>query len=640
MNKPFLENFNTDVMPKKIKCKPILKWAGGKTQMLDSILPRFPDSYGKYIEPFFGGGAVFFALQPDNAVIADSNPELINLYSIVANNVDAVIDELKKFTNTEEMFYDVRSQDWESLSPTEAAARTIYLNKTCFNGLYRVNKKGQFNVPFGKYKNPKILDEDNLRAASILLSKARIVCCDYSEVLENLTCPNDLIFLDPPYVPISESSDFKRYTKKQFYLADHEKLAKTYRDLSDKGCYVFLTNSNHSIVQNLYSGFKYEVIQTRRYISCDSKTRKGEDVIVSTLPKNQTFHLDLEKVLTPSDQVKLYPSTRYMGSKQKLLPYILGIVDQFNATTLVDLFSGSGIVSYLFKSLGKQLITNDYMNMSHTFTKAMVENNHVTLSEEKARSLLAEKYPINDFVQTKFKDLYFSDAENLLIDIVRSNISKLENEYEQAIARAALIRACMKKRPRGIFTYTGHRYDDGRKDLVLTLEEQFLNAVDAINKAIFDNGQSNISYRQNALDIDLPDNCLIYMDPPYYSTCSDNEYVRRYHFVEGLSLDWEGIEIQEHTKTKKFKSYPTPFSSRKDVYVAFNKLFEKHKENILIISYSSNSLPNMDEMLEMLKKYKQNVTVVPIDYKYSFGNQASKVDDNRNLVQEYLFVAY
>ena len=640
MNKPFLENFNAHVMPKKIKCKPILKWAGGKTQMLDSILPRFPDSYGKYIEPFFGGGAVFFALQPDNAVIADSNPELINLYSTVANNVDAVIDELRKFTNTEEMFYDVRSQDWESLSPVEAAARTIYLNKTCFNGLYRVNKKGQFNVPFGKYKNPKILDEDNLRAASSLLSKARIVCCDYSEVLENLTCPNDLIFLDPPYVPISEYSDFKRYTKEQFYLEDHEKLAKIYRALSHKGCHVFLTNSNHPIVQNLYSDFKYEVIQTKRHISCDSKTRKGEDVIISTIPENQIFHLDLEKFSAPSNQVKLYPSTRYMGSKQKLLPYILGIVEQFNVTTLVDLFSGSGIVSYLFKTLGKQVITNDYMNMSHTFTKAMVENNHVTLSDEKARSLLIEKYPIDDFVQTKFKDLYFSDAENLLIDIVRSNISKLDNEYEQAIARSALIRACMKKRPRGIFTYTGHRYDDGRKDLVLTLEEQFLTAIESINNSIFDNRQSNISYRKNALDIDLPDNCLIYMDPPYYSTCSDNEYVRRYHFVEGLSLDWEGIEIQEHTKTKKFKSYPTPFSSRKDVYVAFDKLFEKYKENILIISYSSNSLPNMDEMLEILKKYKQNVTVVPIDYKYSFGNQASKVGDNRNSVQEYLFLAY
>jgi len=640
VNKPLLTNFIDDLTPQKIKCKPILKWAGGKTQMLDSILPRFPDSYGKYIEPFFGGGAVFFALQPENAIISDSNPELINLYRTVADNVDAVINELQKFENIEEMFYEVRAQKWESLSPAEAAARTIYLNRTCFNGLYRVNKKGQFNVPFGKYKNPKIIDESNLRAASNLLSKATILCSDYSEILENLTCPNDLVFLDPPYVPISEYSDFKRYTKEQFSLEEHEKLAQIYKILSDKGCHTFLTNSNHPIVKNLYSGFKYEVIQTKRHISCDSKTRKGEDVIVSTISENKAFYLDLDKVSSPPDQVNLYPSTRYMGSKQKLLPYILGIVEQFNVPTLVDLFSGSGVVSYLFKTLSKDLITNDYMNMSHTFTKAMVENNHVTLSDEKARSLLIKNDPIDDFVQTKFKDLYFSDDENLLIDIVRSNIQKLDNEYEQAIARSALIRACMKKRPRGIFTYTGHRYDDGRKDLVLTLKEQFLIAVELINKSIFDNGKSNISYRKNALDIDLPDNCLIYMDPPYYSKCSDNEYVRRYHFVEGLSLDWKGIEIQEHTKTKKFKSYPTPFSSRKEVYVAFNQLFEKYRKNILIISYSSNSLPSMDEMLDMLKRYKQSVDVIPIDYKYSFGNQANKIGDNRNAVQEYLFVAY
>ncbi|MDC4354127.1 Dam family site-specific DNA-(adenine-N6)-methyltransferase [Acinetobacter baumannii] len=640
MNKPFLVNFNNDLTPQKIKCKPILKWAGGKTQMLDSILPRFPVSYGKYVEPFFGGGAVFFALQPENAIISDSNPELINLYRTVANDVDTVIDELKKFENTEEMFYEVRAQKWENLSPAEAAARTIYLNRTCFNGLYRVNKRGQFNVPFGKYKNPKIVDEDNLRAASSLLSKATIICSDYSEVLENLTCPHDLIFLDPPYIPISEHSDFKRYTKEQFHLEDHEHLAKIYRRLSDKGCNVFLTNSNHPIVQKLYNGFEYEVIQTKRHISCDSQNRKGEDVIVSNISEKKEFQLDLEKISLPAEQVKFYPSTRYMGSKQKLLPYILGIVEQFNINTLVDLFSGSGIVSYLFKTLNKKVITNDYMNMSYNFTKAMVENNSVTLSEEKARDLLIAKGPIDDFVQKKFKDLYFSDSENLLIDVIRSNILMLDNEYEQAIARSALIRACMKKRPRGIFTYTGYRYDDGRKDLILTLEEQFINAIESINQSIFDNGQSNISYRKDALNIDLPDNCLIYMDPPYYSTCSDNEYVRRYHFVEGLSLDWKGIEIQEHTKTKKFKSYPSPFSSRKDVYGAFDKLFEKYKQNILVISYSSNSLPNMDEMLQMLKRYKNNVDVIPIDYKYSFGNQGSKVGDNRNTVQEYLFVAY
>ena len=139
-----------------VQAKPILKWAGGKTQMLSDLIPKVPASYGRYIEPFIGGGAMFFALQPENAVIADSNPELINMYRQVADHVDDVIKYLKTYENTSEMFYAVRSLEWTTLPKAEAAARTIFLNKTCFNGLYRVNKQGKFNVPFGKYKNPKI----------------------------------------------------------------------------------------------------------------------------------------------------------------------------------------------------------------------------------------------------------------------------------------------------------------------------------------------------------------------------------------------------------------------------------------------------------------------------------------------------
>lgn len=137
---------NTAAQISTIAAKPILKWAGGKTQMLGELLPKVPSSYGRYIEPFFGGGALFFALQPENAVIADSNPELINMYRQVADHVDNVISYLEKYQNTSEMFYSVRSLDWETLPKAEAAARTIYLNRTCYNGLYRVNKKGQFNV--------------------------------------------------------------------------------------------------------------------------------------------------------------------------------------------------------------------------------------------------------------------------------------------------------------------------------------------------------------------------------------------------------------------------------------------------------------------------------------------------------------
>ena len=152
--------------------RPLLKWAGGKTQLLGEIIPKIPKKYGRFIEPFFGGGAVFFSVRPENGIIADSNPELVNLYRSVAADVDGVIAQLRRYENTEEVFYAVRALDRAKLSNIEAAARTIFLNRTCFNGLYRVNKSGQFNVPFGRYKNPKIIDEDALRACLLYTSDA------------------------------------------------------------------------------------------------------------------------------------------------------------------------------------------------------------------------------------------------------------------------------------------------------------------------------------------------------------------------------------------------------------------------------------------------------------------------------------
>lgn len=620
-----------------VPAKPILKWAGGKTQMLGDLLPKAPSSYGKYIEPFFGGGAMFFALQPERAVIADSNPELINLYRQVADHVDDVICKLKKYENTQEMFYAVRGQDWTTLPKAEAAARTIYLNKTCFNGLYRVNKKGQFNVPFGKYKNPKICDEDGLKAASSALKKAEIVCGDYLLVLEHYAQPGDFVFLDPPYLPISEYSDFKRYTKEQFYEEDHVELAKTVKALHERGCHIILTNSNHPLVHELYAPFTIDVIQTKRHISCNGSTRKGEDVIVTIPPKQRTLIKLLPKPLP--EQVSAYPPTRFMGSKSKLLSEIWAVASQFNVDTVVDLFSGSGIVGYMFKAQGKSVISNDYMAMSATFTKAMIENNTVTLPLEEAERLLVAHKESDHFVSTTFQGLYYTDEENDLIDTLRTNIAAIRDPYKHAIAMTALIRACTKKRPRGIFTYTGNRYDDGRKDLQKSLAEQFLDAVEAVNSAVFDNGKMNHSKHGDAMDLRVEQADLVYIDPPYYSPLSDNEYVRRYHFVEGLARDWKGVEIQEHTQTKKFKSYPTPFSTRKGAADAFDRLFKKFANSILIVSYSSNSLPTQDEMVAMMAKYKEHVEVIPIDYKYSFGNQ-NEAKTHRNSVQEYLFVGY
>lgn len=620
-----------------IQAKPILKWAGGKTQMLGELIPKVPASYGRYIEPFFGGGAMFFALQPENAVIADSNPELINMYRQVASHVEDVIKYLRSYENTSEMFYAVRSLEWTALPKAEAAARTIYLNRTCFNGLYRVNKQGRFNVPFGRYKNPKICDEEGLRAASQVLKKAEILCGDYILVLEHYAQPGDFVFLDPPYLPISEYSDFKRYTKEQFYEEDHVELAKMVMTLHERGCHIILTNSNHPLVHELYAPFTIEVIQTKRHISCNGSTRKGEDVIVTIPPKQ---HALIKLVPRPlPEQVSAYPPTRFMGSKSKLLSEIWAVASQFNINTVVDLFSGSGIVGYMFKTQGKSVVSNDYMAMSAIFTKAMVENNGVTLPLEEAKQLLNARKESDHFVATKFQGLYYTDKENDLIDTLRTNIATIHDPYKHAIAMTALIRACIKKRPRGIFTYTGHRYDDGRKDLQKTLADQFLEAVEAVNGAVFDNGMVNRSKCGDAMDLRVEKADLVYIDPPYYSPLSDNEYVRRYHFVEGLARDWKGVEIQEHTQTKKFKSYPTPFSTRKGAADAFDKLFKKFANSILIVSYSSNSLPTQDEMVAIMAKYKQHVEVIPIDYKYSFGNQ-NEAKTHRNSVQEYLFVGY
>lgn len=243
------------------------------------------------------------------------------------------------------------------------------------------------------------------------------------------------------------------------------------------------------------------------------------------------------------------------------------------------------------------------------------------------------------FVATKFKGLYYEDEENATIDTLRANIKKIENEYERAIAMMALIRACMKKRPRGLFSYTGHRYDDGRKDLQKSMKVQFLEAVELINQAVFDNDKHNESINGDALALEaqIPD--LVYIDPPYYSKISDNEYVRRYHFVEGLARDWDGVEIQEHTKTKKFKSYPTPFSTEAGAEKAFEVMFGKYSDSTIVVSYSSNCLPNRERMIELLSDHKKHVEVIPIDYTYGFGNQAS-AKTHRNKVKEYLFIGY
>lgn len=341
------------------------------------------------------------------------------------------------------------------------------------------------------------------------------------------------------------------------------------------------------------------------------------------------------KIDVLSDQFLHFPGSRYMGSKNKIINEIWEILNKYNFNSFFDAFAGSNVVSYFMKTRRKKIITNDFMAISFYSSKAIIENSTVKLNEKDVFFLINNENK-EDFINRTFKGLYFNDKDNQFLDKVRFNISLLDSEYKKALAISALVRSCLKKRPRGIFTFVGDRYNDGRKDIIKTIEEHFLENIKLFNDAVFDNGNSAEAYNFSTQDMSVEAD-LVYLDPPYYNPKSDNDYVRRYHFVEGLAKNWEDLEIQEHTKTKKFKSYMSPFSKKEQAYKVFERLIEKYKESIIAISYSSNSLPTKEEILEMLKKQKKKVVVHEINHTYSFGNQNSKAIKS-NRVKEYLFV--
>lgn len=336
------------------------------------------------------------------------------------------------------------------------------------------------------------------------------------------------------------------------------------------------------------------------------------------------------------DQVKLFPNTRYMGSKEKLLVSLFDVFNSIEFKSAIDLMSGTNSVSYLLKAMNKKVYTNDYMNMNYTIAKALIVNNQEKLNSDEAQKLLIDNNSC-DFVYNTFKDIYYSCEDLAMIDNIKNNIKSIQNSTLKSLCMSALIRACLKKRPRGIFAYTGNRYDDGRKDLKFSINEHFLFSLDILNKAVFSNHEQNKSFKNNCLELKC-DADLVYIDPPYFSPLSDNEYVRRYHFVEGLSKYWNGLEIQENTKTKKFKNYPTPFSKLNDTKDAFERLLYKYRNKHIVISYSSNALPDKNFFIDLLKKFKKTVYFKEIDYRYSFSNQGHAMKSIRNKVNEYIFV--
>ena len=253
--------------------KPFIKWAGGKSQLLPILRKMLPSSFKRYFEPFLGGGALFFDLGPSSAILSDTNEELINCYQVVKTSPQSLISALSKFKSNEKDFYKIRALDPTQLSKKERATRFLYLNKTCFNGLYRVNKRGRFNTPFGHFKNVNLVDEENLFGASDLLQFAEVRCMDYHQLLMVKATHGDFVYLDPPYLPISKYSDFKRYTKNFFYEEDHVRLASLFKILNRRGCKILLSNSYHPRVVNLYEGFNMRVVEAARFINCKGDKR-------------------------------------------------------------------------------------------------------------------------------------------------------------------------------------------------------------------------------------------------------------------------------------------------------------------------------------------------------------------------------
>lgn len=269
-------NGDSDSTNAKPNCRPFLKWAGGKGQLLQQLAKRAPSSFNRYLEPFLGGGALYFSLQPKTAYLSDLNGDLINCFEVVRSNLPALIEELKKYRYDRDMYYAIRALDREAgYSETSAisrAARFIYLNKTCFNGLYRVNSKGHFNVPFGAYKNPTILDETNLSACSAALSSAIIKKASFEDVLE-VAEAGDFVYFDPPYAPVSETADFTQYVTGGFDESAQELLLVTCLKLHQKGVKWMLSNSNTPIIQELYRGFKIETVEAGRSINSRAEKR-------------------------------------------------------------------------------------------------------------------------------------------------------------------------------------------------------------------------------------------------------------------------------------------------------------------------------------------------------------------------------
>ena len=337
---------------------------------------------------------------------------------------------------------------------------------------------------------------------------------------------------------------------------------------------------------------------------------------------------------------RLYPRLRYMGSKHRLLPWIAEVLGGLQFDSALDAFAGSGCVSYLLKRMGKRVVSNDFLNFTHQAGLAAIENSRHRLGQRWLEVLTRANPGRERFIEDTFSGVFFTPADLRFLDNAWANMSALPTRFHRALALAALSRACVKRQPRGVFTVTGAAagYDDGRRDLRLSIEQHFLESVEIYNAAVFDNGHGNRAIRGDVFDAPI-DADLVYMDPPYVPRADDNCYIKRYHFLEGLASYWTdaGTEVQMDTASRKIAKRFTPFSYKRTAVDGFDRMFARFRASVLVLSYSSNGYPDLDVLTGLMAKYKGKVEVHERPHRYHFGTHGG-VAAARSAVREYLIV--
>ena len=332
-----------------------------------------------------------------------------------------------------------------------------------------------------------------------------------------------------------------------------------------------------------------------------------------------------------------YPEFRYMGSKHRLLPWVHQVLSTIEFRTAADPFVGSGCVSYLMKSMGKQVKASDFLNFPAVIAEATVANQRYRLNPSVIERLLMPVPQGSDFITRTFSGIFYNVEDLRFLDSISARIDEIANRYLRAMALAALIRSCLKKQPRGVFTVSGNlaRYDDGRRDLRLSLRDHFLEQAQIFNKLVFDNGQRNFVRHSDVFDLYPKNIDLVYLDPPYVPRSDDNCYIKRYHFLEGLSCYWRGLQIMNDTKVRKIRKKNTPFAYRKTALDAFDRLFRLFQDSIIVLSYSSNGFPDLAEIEALMRRYKPDIVIHRKPHRYHFGTHSAV---GRAAVQEYLIV--